>query len=47
MNAKFGDITFDDVADGTNNQEMVAIEHETLVESEKKTITSCFTLFTN
>ena len=44
MNAKFGDITFDDVADGTNNQEMVAIEHETLVESEKKTITSCFTL---
>ena len=44
INAKVNDITFDDVDDGTNNQNMVTIEHEILVESEKKTITNCFTL---
>ena len=36
INAKVGDITFDDIDDGTNNKDMVAIEHEILVESEKK-----------
>ena len=39
INAKVYDITFDDNDDGTNNEDMVAIEHEILVESEKKTIT--------
>ena len=43
INAKVNDITFDDVDDGMNNQNMVAIEHEILVESEKKTITNGFT----
>ena len=28
INVKVGDITFDDVDDGTNNQDMVATEHE-------------------
>ena len=36
INAKVGDITFDDMDNGTNNQDMVATEHEILVESEKK-----------
>ena len=36
INAKVGDITFDDIDNGTNNQDMVATEHEILVESEKK-----------
>ena len=35
INAKVGDITFDDVDDGMNNQDMVAIEHEILIESER------------
>ena len=43
IKAKACDITFDDIDDGTNNQDMVAIEHGILVESEKKTI-NCFTL---
>ena len=43
IKAKAYDITFDDIDDGTNNQDMVAIEHGILVESEKKTI-NCFTL---
>ena len=44
INAKVSDITVDDIDDGTNNQDMVAIAHEILVESEKKAITNCFTL---
>ena len=44
INAKVDDITFDDVDNGMNNQDMVAIEHEILAESDKKTITNCFTL---
>ena len=28
INAKVGDITVDDIDDGTNNQDMVAIAHE-------------------
>ena len=44
INPKVGDTTFDENDDGTNNQDMVAIEHEILAESEKKTITNCFTL---
>ena len=40
INTKVGDTTFD----GTNNQDMVAIEHEILAKSEKMTITNCFTL---
>ena len=39
INANVGGITFDDVDDGINNQDMVATEHEILVESEKETIT--------
>ena len=35
INAKVGDITFDDVDDGMNNQDMVAIKHEILIESER------------
>ena len=42
INARDYDITFDNIDDDTNNQDMVAIEHEFLVESEKKTITNCF-----
>ena len=38
INAKVDDITFDG-ADGMNIQDMVATEHEILVESEKETIT--------
>ena len=38
INAKVDDITFDG-ADGMNIQDMVASEHEILVESEKETIT--------
>ena len=38
------DITFDDVDDAMNNQDMAAIEHEMLVESEKETVTDCFNL---
>ena len=37
INTKVIDITFDDVDDGMNNQDMVAIEHEILIESEKET----------
>ena len=37
-------MTFDDVDDGMNNKDMVAIEHEIVVESEKETITDCFNL---
>ena len=44
INAKVCDITFDDNDDGTNNEDMVATEHEILVESEKKTITDSFTM---
>ena len=44
INAKVCDITFDNNDNGTNNDDMVAIEHEILVESEKKTITNCFAL---
>ena len=44
INAKAGDITFDDIDDGTNDQDMVAIQHEALAKSEKKTITNSFTL---
>ena len=43
-NVQVGDITFDDINDGTNNQDMVATEHDILAESDKKTITNCFTL---
>ena len=43
INAKFSDITFDDV-DGMNNHDMVAIEHEILVQSQKETIIVCFNL---
>ena len=42
INAKVGDITFDDVDDGMNNQDMVAIEHEILIESERDIY--CFNL---
>ena len=38
ISAKVGQITFDG-ADGMNIQDMVATEHEILVESEKETIT--------
>ena len=38
INTKVVDITFDDVDDGMNNQDMVAIEHEILIESEKETM---------
>ena len=44
INANVGDITFDDVDDGINNQDMVATEHEILVESEKEAITNHFNL---
>ena len=44
VNAKVSNITFGDVDDGINNQDMVAIEHEILVESEKDTITDFFNL---
>ena len=44
INAKVRVITFDDNDDGTNNEDMAVIEHEILVESEKKTIPNCFTL---
>ena len=44
INAKVSNIAFDDVDDGMNNQDMVAIEHEIFVESEKETITDCFNL---
>ena len=36
INAKVSDIAVDDIDDGTNNQDMVAIAHEILVESEKR-----------
>ena len=38
ISAKVGHITFDG-ADGMNIQDMVATEHEIIVESEKETIT--------
>ena len=41
INTKVVDITFDDVDDGMNNQDMVAIEHEILLESEKETVLIC------
>ena len=44
INAKVSGITFDDIDYGMNNQDMVAVEHEILVESEKETITGCFDL---
>ena len=44
INAKVSDIKFDDVNDDMNNQDIVAIKHEILVESEKETITDCFNL---
>ena len=40
INAKVRDLTFDDVDDGMIDQDMVAIEHEILVEPEKNT--DCF-----
>ena len=42
INAKVGDITFDDVDDGMNNQHMVVIEHKILIESERDIY--CFNL---
>ena len=42
INAQVGDITFDDVDDGMNNQDTVAIEHEILLEYEKDNY--CFNL---
>ena len=44
INANAGDITFDDVDDGINNQDMVATENEILVESKKEANTNCFNL---
>ena len=41
INTHDGDITFDNVDDGMNNQDMVAIEHEILLESEKETVLIC------
>ena len=38
INTKVVDITFDNVDDGMTNQDMVAIEHEILTESEKETM---------
>ena len=42
INAKVGDITFDDVDDDMNNQHMVVIEHKILIESERDI--HCFNL---
>ena len=39
INAKLSDIRFDDLGDDMNNQDMVAIEHEIVIKSEKETIT--------
>ena len=35
ISANAGDITFDDVDDGINNQDMVATEHEILLETKR------------
>ena len=45
INAKLRDLTFDDVDDGMNDQDMVAIKHEILVEPEKKINTDSFNSF--
>ena len=36
INAKVSDVTFGDLDDGMNNYDMVALEHEILVESEQE-----------